>query len=122
LAVSEVRAFIVEAEEEGAVAQATEVVVGTILEEMVSLNSRQSSANLQITDEEPHLRLQPSLTSTKEQMISPILVVPVLLPVNVQPDLSHLQRVPPEPLSLSKSQRRSISSTLGMMSLRLSLL
>lgn len=79
----------------------------------------QGGSDTQIIDEEPHLKPQPSLTSTKEQMISQILVGPGLLLVNVQLDLSRLQRVPLEHLRLWRSQRRLICSTLEMMSLRL---
>ena len=81
--------------------------------------TEQGGSDTQIIDEGPHLKLQPSLTSTKEQMISQILVGPGLLLVNVQLDLSHLQRALPERLRLWRSQRRSIYLTLEMMSLRL---
>ena len=75
-------------------------------------------SDLQTTDVEiPHKPL-PSLTSMKEQTISPIPVGPVLPLVNVLPDLSRLQRRHLDRLNLSRSQKRSICLTLEMMSLR----
>jgi len=118
MVVSEVRVLVVEVEVEvvEAVVQATGAVVATIQEETVSRTWQQSSAKGQITDEEPRLRLQSNLTSTKVRMISPILVVLARRLVKGRPDLSHRPSRLHEPLSLSRSRKKSISLTLEMMS------
>ena len=124
MAVSEVRVLVVEVDGEAveAAVQATGAVVVTIQVETVSRTWQQSSANGQITDEEPRLRLQSNLTSTKAPMISPILVVLAHRLVSGLPDLSHRPSRLLEPLNRSRSRRKSICLTLAMMSQLLPLL